>query len=41
MHLDRTRQLTLGMQDTEVQEGRTFDIKTKRKRRQGNKSDME
>jgi hypothetical protein len=29
------------MQDTEVQAGRTFDIKTKRKRRQGNKSDME
>ena len=41
MHLDRTGQLTLGMQDTEVQAGRTFDIKTKRKRRQGNKSDME
>ena len=37
MHLDRTRQLTLGMQDTEVQAGRTFDIITKRKRRQGTK----
>ena len=31
MHLDRTGQLTLGMQDTEVRAGRTFDIKTKRK----------
>lgn len=41
MHWARTRQLYCGMQDTKVQAGRTLGIKTKRKRRQGNKSDME